>query len=159
VTNVFDAELARYDWPALACGCGRNAAHIPSAFRAILTFDEAAGGPSLTDHIEVEGSLFQAAVPAVSVILAALASPITAYARDQFIDSLWYVAHGEPDPTEAAQGRADLVEACRERMREGIWIIYREAFSKRRAETAMDILEMVDDDRQRFEEYRARLGR
>lgn len=157
MTSLFEAELARHDWAALACGCGRTAAHIPATFKAIMTYEGQTGGPSLTDHIEVEANLFAAAVPAVSVILAALSGPISAYAREEFLDSLWYISTGKSDPSQDEQGTTSLAAACRERMREGIWTLYQAAFSKH-AKTAMDILEMVDDDRRRFKEYRARLG-
>jgi hypothetical protein len=158
MTSVFEAELARHDWAAFACGCGRTAAHIPATFKAILDYEGQTGGPSLTDHVEVETNLFAAAVPAVSVMLAALSGPISAYAREEFLNSLWYISTGEPDPSEDQQGATLLAETCRERMREGIWTLYQVAFSKRHAETALEILEIVDGDRRRFKEYRARLG-
>lgn len=157
MTSVFDVELARHEWAALACGCGRTAAHIPATFKAIMAFEGETGGPSLTDHIEFETNLFEAAVPAVSVMLAALSGPIPAYAREEFLDSLWYLSTGESDSSEDERGRTRLAEACRERMREGIWILYREVFSKHGG-TALEILEMIDGDRQRFEDYRARFG-
>ena len=70
----------------------------------------------------------------------------------------WLVA-GDAHHTEVARGAADLGEQCRDRAREGLWIILKTgvAGTADDADTAADICEYIDQDEQRLTFYQARL--
>ncbi|MFD7462122.1 hypothetical protein ACFV8X_34015 [Streptomyces sp. NPDC059868] len=149
------AELDRYAWGRLRCGCGEGAEHVPDLFRRVLeaeTYAEMADA-DLDGHLIDRGGLFEAAVPAVGVILAALTEPLSDHARAYLVTLLWHLVAGDPHPSEEAYGRAHLDGECRMRAREGLALILREAVSGER-ETAIDILELIDVDGERVEHYR-----
>ncbi|WP_109777819.1 hypothetical protein [Streptomyces sp. CG 926] len=154
--NVVTIELQRHDWAALRCGCGKSGAHIPSSFTALLearTLGETVGH-TLDGHLERESMLFQVAPIAVPAILAALTCDLPPFTRAHFLNMLWYLVTGESHSTEVAAGLPELEEECRFAVREGIWLIYKEATSGD-SETSFDILEFVDLDSGRFEHFRA----
>ncbi|MER7758159.1 hypothetical protein [Streptomyces sp. NPDC097619] len=120
------AELTGTDWASLACGCGRSAEHLPGRFEAILT----AGTPrdmigrTLEGHVENSTVAFPCTPPAVGVIMAALAEPISPLARQVLLQTLWYVAAGAGDE-DPRPGMAGIGEACADRVREGLGALVR----------------------------------
>jgi hypothetical protein len=155
------AELERHDWASLSCGCGESADHVPLMFEAILT----AGTPqdmigyTLDNHLEIGTNLFEAAVPAVGVILAALAGDPSPLARRHLLDTLCHLASGDSHATEQVRGRTRLGDECRLKAREGYWLIARAGLtgSADDAETAADICELIDLDDERSGYYQALL--
>ncbi|MER5201126.1 hypothetical protein ACWD3J_48515 [Streptomyces sp. NPDC002755] len=151
-------ELERYDWEQFRCGCGKSAAHIPETFRRLLAAKspEDAVGYRFDGHLEIQSMLFEAAVPAVSVILAALTEEPARFARSHFLVTLLFLVSGESHSSEMEAGREDLGEECREKARDGLWEIYREAVSGD-TENALDILEVIEDDGLRLAHFRTAL--
>ncbi|MER6536626.1 hypothetical protein ABT215_23025 [Streptomyces sp900105755] len=152
-------ELERYDWAQLRCGCGDGAGHLPVTFRKLLEAKspEDAVGYRLDGHVEVQSMLFEAAVPAVSVILAALTEELTPFVRSHFLVTLLFAVSGESHSSETGAGRESLDEECYERAREGLWVLYREAMSGD-TENALDVLEIIEEDEIRFSRFRAALA-
>jgi hypothetical protein len=148
-------ELARSDWSELRCGCGQTAAHVPETFRRLLEADspEDAIGFRLDGHLEVQSMLFEAAVPAVPVILAALTEELSLFARNHLLVTLLHMVSGESHVSEVRLGKGDLAGQCYTKAREGLWVIYREAVSGD-VENALDIIEMIEEDESRFEYFR-----
>jgi hypothetical protein len=155
MTKPVQAELDRFDWAKLRCGCGDSAEHVPDIFRRLLEVDtdEETAGVDLDGHLIDRGGLFEAAVPSVSVILAALAGPLPDTTRGYLVTLLWHLVAGDPHPSEEAHGRIHLDRECQLRAREGLALILREAVCGER-ETAIDILELVDLDNRRVDHYR-----
>ncbi|RKE22079.1 hypothetical protein [Streptomyces sp. TLI_171] len=116
-------------------------------------------GYTLDNHLEVNANLFEAAVPAVSVILAALASELSTLARDHLLISLWRLASGDTHNTEQALGRISLGDECRAKAREGLWLILQLGLtgSADDADTAADLCEVIDLDDNRSGFYQALL--
>ncbi|MEV4411801.1 hypothetical protein [Catellatospora sp. NPDC049609] len=116
----------------------------------------------LDGHVELEGNLFDVAVPAVSVILAALAGELAPFARHLLMINLWRLVCGEAHHTEMAFGRTHLGDECRHKAREGVWVILNEGL-RHNGEEAIDILEQIDLDDERRDYYidvvRARMAR
>ncbi|WP_329369777.1 hypothetical protein [Streptomyces sp. NBC_01483] len=110
-------------------------------------------GADLEGHLEVQGELFEVAVPSVSVILAALADPLCDTSRNYLMSVLWRVVLGESHPSEVTRGRTHLAQECHLRAREGLPLIFREALTGD-SETAIEILESVDLDDKRVDYYR-----
>ncbi|WP_326611938.1 hypothetical protein OIE62_17325 [Streptomyces scopuliridis] len=98
--------------------------------------------------------LFQVAPHAVPVILAALAEDLPPFVRGHLLTTLWQLVTGESHLSESEAGEPELEEECCAAAREGIWLLYREAVSGD-TETALDILEFVDPDTDRFEAFRS----
>ncbi|MFF8592681.1 hypothetical protein ACF061_14755 [Streptomyces sp. NPDC015220] len=155
MSRLVRAEIGRFDWRQIRCGCGGTAEHVPGIFERLVEAESAEEtfGTDLEGHLEVQGELFEAAVPAVSVILAALADPLCDTSRNYLLSVLWRVVLGEAHPSEAARGRTHLPQECRLRAREGLPLIFREALTGD-SETAIEILEAVDLDDERVDHYR-----
>ncbi|WP_329318128.1 hypothetical protein [Streptomyces sp. NBC_01262] len=151
-------ELERHDWSGFRCGCGRSAAHIPEVFRKLLDAKspEDAVGYRFDGHLEIQSMLFEAAVPAVPVILASLMEELALFARSHLLVTLLFLVSGESHSSELAAGREGLSGECYEKAREGLWVIYREAVSGD-TENALDILEIIEEDESRFTAFRAAL--
>lgn len=152
-------ELARHDWAGLRCGCRESGAHLPETFSKLLearTIEETVGY-RLDGHLEEQSMLFQVAPHAVPVILAALQEDLPRFVRSHLLTVLWRLVTGESHRSEAEAGLPGLEEDCCAAAREGIWPLYHEAASGD-VETALDILEFVDPDRQRFENFRSALA-
>ncbi|CAL9640161.1 hypothetical protein SUDANB96_06349 [Streptomyces sp. enrichment culture] len=155
MAKAVQAELDRVDWGRLRCGCGGSAEHVPELFRRLLEAetDDEVPEADLEGHLIDRHGLFEAAVPGVGVILAALAGPLPDAVRRYLVTFLWHLVAGDPHPVEVAHGRTHLDRECQLRAREGLALILREAVSGER-ETAVDILELVDLDGDRVEHYR-----
>ncbi|MGW5659344.1 hypothetical protein ACWEWG_04455 [Streptomyces sp. NPDC003758] len=155
VSRLVRAELGRFDWGKLRCGCGGTAEHIPEIFERLVEAESAEEtfGAELEGHLEVQGELFEVAVPAVSVILAALADTLCDTSRNYLLAMLGSVVLGEAHPSEAARGRTHLDRECQLRAREGLPLIFREALTGD-SEIAVEILEVVDIDDERVDYYR-----
>ncbi|WP_157902826.1 hypothetical protein [Streptomyces jeddahensis] len=155
MSRLVRAEIGRFDWGQLRCGCGGTAEHVPGTFERLVEAESAEEtlGADLEGHLEVQGELFEVAVPAVSVILAALADPLCDTSRNYLLSVLWRVVLGEAHPSEAALGRTHLAQECHLRAREGLPLIFREALAGD-SETAVEILEFVDLDEKRVDYYR-----
>ncbi|MGP2437027.1 hypothetical protein ACTT8P_07000 [Streptomyces sp. JW3] len=90
----------------------------------------------------------------VPVILAALTEELPQFTRGHFLNMLWYLVTGESHSTEVEAGLPDLEMDCLSAVREGLWLVYKEAASGD-SETALDILEFADPDVDRFEYFRS----
>ncbi|MFD8723909.1 hypothetical protein ACFV2H_39645 [Streptomyces sp. NPDC059629] len=152
-------ELERYDWSQLRCGCGDGAGHLSVTFRKLLEAKtpQDAVGYRLDGHVEVQSMLFEAAVPAVSVILAALTEELAPFVRSHFLVTLLFAVSGEPHSSEVAAGRESLDGECCDKAREGLWVLYHEAMSGD-TENALDVLEIIEEDETRFSRFRAALA-
>ncbi|MEV0492322.1 hypothetical protein [Streptomyces atratus] len=163
VSDLVRAELDRHHWDGLRCGCGESAEHVPMMFDAIIEAETARDmiGYTLDDHLELGTNLFEASVPAVSVILAALAGELSPMARGHFLITLSRMVSGESYSTEAALGRTHLGDECRARCREGLWVVGQAGLTGGADEAGMaaDIFELVDIDEARSAFYQLLLRR
>jgi hypothetical protein len=85
------------------------------------------------------------AVPAVGVMMAALQEDLAIPTRSEFMINLWRLVVGEVGDSVRAE--------IHEQVRDGIWLIYREAV-RGDTETALEILEYVERDPVRLEHFR-----
>ena len=116
------------------------------------TDPEEVRGIDFTGHLEVNGGLFEVAVPALSVTLAALAADVTDFAEVELIWLLESLVSGDSHYREEALGRPDLGEDCRALAREGIWVILRYVFGHNREE-AGNVLSIIEFDGPRRDYY------
>ena len=156
-TSLAELEIRRHDWGRLRCGCG-DGKHMAESLRSLITATsvEEAGKVDFSHHTEIGGLLFEVAVPAASVMMAALADGVSEIAESAILNRIWRIADAEPHFTEAALGREDLRASVQSAIREGIWSLYRALAgpSWRRAE---DIIGMVDIQNARFDYFESEL--
>ncbi|MER6162533.1 hypothetical protein ABT147_44825 [Streptomyces sp. NPDC001868] len=114
-------------------------------FEAIITAETPRDmiGYTLANHVELNTIIFECTVPAVSVILAALAGELSSLARRELLQTLSFVAAGSGDDSEPVPGRTNLGDECRARAQEGFWLIVQIGLTGRAedADTAADICE------------------
>lgn len=131
VVSAMSVELSRYDWGSLATVEG-TAADVPAAVAALVTATTQAEAEhhysesSLDNVVVVQGNLFQAAVPLVSVLCAALAEQLPAAARAETLRLVAEIVRGDAHHLEVEAGRADLPERAQELARAALWLFYRE---------------------------------
>ena len=156
-------EVDRYDWAQLRCGCGQSGEHV--AERLLEVAMTPPGGDLdfdwLDGHIADSVVLYEPAVPAVSVALAALADDVSPAGRFAFLELLLALVAGESSAWSlAAEGR-DIPEECRTAAAGGLWLLYSEVFalrSKGAAASAFEILTIVEPDERRLAMVREVLG-
>ncbi|MFG2823475.1 hypothetical protein ACGFX4_29125 [Kitasatospora sp. NPDC048365] len=159
VSALVRAELARHDWSALSCACGDWAEHLPLVFETLLTAEspEDASGYGLFGHVEYSCVLAECTVPAVGVILAALAGEVSPMVRTEFLETLLSVAHGSGYNSARPSKRAN--DEYRALMQEGFWPLVRAGLtgSAQDAETVADLCEYFDLGDGKSAHYRALL--
>jgi hypothetical protein len=155
--SLVELELERHDWGSLREIAG-SAEAVPDALRGLL----AARAPAeidrfywrLENRVVAQGGLYQAALPVVSVLLAALVEGIPSTVKGSVLDLLFEIVAGSPTQEEVEAGNAGLGEACRDAAREGLWLIYRELWSAKSGsavhDTAVEILRQIERDQDRL---------
>lgn len=148
-----EVEIARVAWNNIRTASG-FATDVPHAVKSLMRSkspEEAQQGYwALENSIVVQGQLFEAAVAVVPVLVAGLLEDLSPHARAGMLELLFQIVSGEAHEEEVIRGVSGLGEACRNRAREGIWILYREFLSGQGA-AAREILEVVELDRQRLD--------
>ncbi len=157
--SAVSIELSRHDWGSLVAGQG-TAAEVPAAVAGLVaatTAEEADRHTGcLVNGVVVQSNLFEAAVPLVSVLCAALTDDLSAAARRDVLLLISEIVNGDTHHSEIEAGRPDLEVRAQEVARAGLWLFYRELLHGNPADTeeVMDILNVVDTDRARFEQFR-----
>lgn len=107
-------EAQRYDWVRLRAM--ESAIGVPDAIermrqaRSKKESDEAYW--RIDNIVVVQERLFEAAVPTAACLVTALPR-CSKESRSNFLDLLFQLGNGEPDPSEVALGNAQLAESCR----------------------------------------------
>jgi hypothetical protein len=143
-----EIELARVDWSKLREIAG-GADGVGRALGRLL----AAGTPAdatdaywqIENHVVVQGELFEAAEPAVSVLVAAFADERPRHVRIAALDLLYQILAGLPGPVEREAGNDDLLARCQARAREGFWLLLHEFLAGESA-AALDVLKLIASD-------------
>ncbi|MFF9813534.1 hypothetical protein [Streptomyces sp. NPDC014006] len=143
-------ELSRIDWGAYECRCGEGG-HVGEDMRRIISARSLAemGVATLEGHVEDQAMVAPVAAPAAGVIMAAFQEDLAPVVVEELLLALWRLVLGEADESVTAE--------IHEQVRDGIWLIYREA-TRGDTETALEILEYVERDRARYEHVRQALA-
>jgi hypothetical protein len=159
VLSAVSMELSRYDWGSLVTDHG-TAAEVPATVAALVaatTETEARYHSSTLDQVViVQCNLYEAAVPLVSVLCAALTEDLPAAARRKVLWLISEIVNGDTHRSEVEAGRPDLEVRAQEVARAALWLFYRELLHGDPANTqnVVDILDAVETDRARFEQFR-----
>ncbi|MEU4214079.1 hypothetical protein [Actinoplanes sp. NPDC026623] len=112
-------------------------------------------GYSLRGRLESQSMVYEIALPATGVILAAFAGGRPAqWVEDEFVTALHNILYGEPHRSELDLGNDDLVDRCVERARDGIWGLYA-SLRRSNALWMIDMLRLVDHDQDRVTAFEA----
>lgn len=89
---------------------------------------------------------------AVPVLLSALLDESPSPVRIRILELLFQIVSGEAHPDE---DNKQLGDKCRQRGREGLWVLYRELSCslKGQREAAVDVPEVLETDRRRVTDY------
>ncbi|MEU8773647.1 hypothetical protein [Streptomyces sp. NPDC048606] len=117
VPDSVEAEIARHDWAALVCGCGRPAGHL-----ADMLWDAAEGHPAafhaLQGHVFTGTRLWPPAPAACGVLMAVWsAGPPRQSTRDALLWTLLSLLSAEDDGTAYEAG---LYGQCAAHVRAGL---------------------------------------
>ncbi|GIF24524.1 hypothetical protein BJ973_008002 [Actinoplanes tereljensis] len=148
-------ELGRLDWRSYRAP-EAGGPSVPEVFARLLDGGRQsdAAGYSLYGRLETQSMLYEIALPATGVILAALAGGrLEDWVEDEFLTILHTIVYSEPHRTEYELGNDDLAERCVAKARDGVWTLYG-ILRGSNAEFVLDILEAVDDDKDRLAAFR-----
>ena len=147
--ELFEAELARFDWDTMACGCGGTAGHLPGSLRRLasaVTVEEASTR-EIDDHI-TGPSILQIPAPAViSVSFAALQCGVSLPAHRAFLWLILLAAEPSGETSDPQAWGRDLNDECRTAALEGLWYLYGQLLHQpdpTAATTAYRILRALD---------------
>jgi hypothetical protein len=152
-------EIERHDWRSLrdahdALGDHEMSALVPDSLRDLLCSQTSEDAHryywDLENVIVVQGQLYEAAVPAVSVLMAGLLDGVAPEADAYVLELVYQLVAGESAEYEVSHGNPYLGEACRAAAREGLWLLYRDLPRKRLYETIRAIIEIVEPDKSRL---------
>ncbi|HVW00360.1 MAG TPA: hypothetical protein VHB77_08470 [Planctomycetaceae bacterium] len=151
---LVDCELDRHDWSQIVEAHG-PATNVPVALRQLLASttenDVQAAYWRLENHAFVSGGLFEAALPLVSALLAALVDFDRPHiVRGWLLELLFQIVNGYSHADERARGRVDLDEQCREAARGGLWLMYRLFQDGFECELTSEIIRRIDPDKSRL---------
>ncbi|MFE9559424.1 hypothetical protein ACFYOD_39130 [Streptomyces sp. NPDC006703] len=143
-------EIGRHDWADMRCGCMLSADHIPRDFIAMLNgpTQVRAGEGWADSHAYVQSNLMQPAIATASMIMAALADGVPARHHRELMLVLNGLVAGEQD---------DVADECLRIVQSGSWLLYEQISSGRNIDAAAyayEILELIDDERERLAFYR-----
>ncbi|MCU0264177.1 MAG: hypothetical protein MUF09_11015 [Candidatus Nanopelagicales bacterium] len=134
------------DWPSYQVAMG-SASALGPALRDLLSsanVDEAsAAWNEIEEHVFSQGTIYSAAEPTVAVILAALMEEQPGWRSGRILDLLFFIASGVSLTDASLQGR------CRDRAREGLWLLARWALTHEgwERENALEVMEIIAPDR------------
>ncbi|MGW7531777.1 hypothetical protein [Amycolatopsis sp. NPDC054798] len=92
--------------------------------------------------------------PAVPVVSVALADGVFDYARAKFLELLLFLVGDDGQPERAEREGRDLAAECVAAAKPGIWLLYAEMFSGRRADAAAyayETLSLIEEDEERLD--------
>lgn len=164
MTFLLEYCLGVVDWGAIRSATPAGSGQVPDAVRALVSAKSETEATTaywrLDNEVVVQGQLFEASLPMVPVLLAALAGPLAPPARVRVADLLLEITCGAPDESERALGNTELGRDCRRAARPGLWLIYSLLNDPDDGlrDRAVQIVYAVDDERDRLDAVLAHLA-
>lgn len=154
IGGLAEIEVERVRWGEFRTVSG-DAHEVAAALRALLaakTPEEASAAYwQLENQVVVQGTVFEAAEPVVGVLVAALAETRPFCVRVAALGLLFQILAGAPSQSDNLAS-VDLVDRCRRRARDGLWVLIHE-FVNGASDAAADVLNIIDAEH--FEAFRA----
>jgi hypothetical protein len=145
--NPFAAGLIEsIDWSAFSVE-GGPATAVGPALRDLLSSADAeassAAWRGIEEHVFSQGTIYSAAEPTVSVMLAALTEDQPSWRNGRIIDLLFFIVDGVSETDSTLQAR------CRARASEGLWLLARWALTHQgwERDNALEVIEVIAPER------------
>lgn len=129
---------------------------MPDAVEALATANDKKAASEafwrLDNHIVVQSQLFEAAFWVVPILLALLAGELAEPARIEVFERLFQIVVGYADRSEVQHGNENLGELCREEVKKGLWLYYRDLVREGPAvqRVALELIAECEEDRDRL---------
>lgn len=148
MTNLRLAErlMETIDWSRLrsANGDGEGVRHAIGQLLASDCGDAAQQAYwGIENHAFVQGELFEVSEACSSVLVASLADSRERWVRIAVLELLFQIVSGHASSTPSTpDSPRDLARRCHEAVREGLWLLFREALMGER-DAALDVLDQL----------------
>jgi len=119
--KIAERAIDFVDWAPLRVQTG-SASGIGNALKELLSGASEEAYWKLENHIVVQGTVYSAAEAATAILVAAFADHRPKEVKIDILNLLYQILSGLPAQSE----KYDLVERCRVRAREGLWLLVRE---------------------------------
>lgn len=146
VNLIVQRMIEEVHWPSYRVAMGPATA-LGAALHRLLSsknVDEASAAWSeIEEHVFSQGTIYSAAEPTVSVMLAALIEDQPSWRSGRILDLLFFIVGG------VSATDLSLRDRCRDRAREGLWLLARWALTHQgwARENAVEVIEIIAPDR------------
>jgi hypothetical protein len=146
VNPIAEVLIDSVDWSTYQ-ELGGPATALGAALRDLLSssnVEEASTAWSeIEEHVFSQGTIYSAAEPTVSVMLAALTEDQPSWRSGRIVDLLFFIVRGVSVTDSSLQDR------CRERAREGLWLLASWALTHDgwARDNVLEVIEVVAPDR------------
>lgn len=146
VNSIAERMLEEVDWASYRVATG-PATMLGAALRGLLLSanveDASTAWNEIEEHVFSQGTIYSAAEPTVSVVLAALIEDQPTWRSGRILDLLFFVVSG------ISATDLSLQDRCRDRAREGIWLLARWALTHEgwARDNALEVIEVIAPDR------------
>ena len=143
--NTAERLLASIDWSSLHAleGGGKG---VQDALRELLASESAEAAQrsywGIENHAFAQGELFEVSEACASVLTAALVDAREKWVRVAVLELMFQILSGHASASPATPG--DIVQRCQRLVREGLWLLYREAICGER-DAALAVLERLGE--------------
>lgn len=145
VSSFAEMMIESVDWFTYQIA-GGSAVDLPVALRALLASSgvEAASTAwdEIEEHVFSQGTIYSAAEPTVSVMLAALTEDQPSWRSGRILDLIFFIVRG------ISLTDSTLQQRCRERAREGVWLLAHWALLHEgwTRDNALEIIDTISPD-------------
>ena len=143
---IAGAEIASVDWSAYTEHDG-PATKVGQALHSLLSSTDVASASDawkrIEEHVFSQGTIYSAAEPTVSVMLAALTDAQPPWRSGRIVDLLFFIVSGASSDDPSLQAR------CRNRAREGLWLLVQRAATHDgwARENVLEVIEVIAPER------------
>ncbi|NDL56996.1 hypothetical protein [Phytoactinopolyspora mesophila] len=144
--SVAERMVEEVDWASYRVAMG-PASTLGVALRRLLSsanVDESSSAwNEIEEHVFSQGTIYSAAEPTVSVMLAALMEDQPSWRSGRILDLLFFIVRGTSATDPSLRGR------CLDRAREGLWLLARWALAHEgwARDNALEVIEVIAPDR------------
>lgn len=143
--RLAESAIEAIDWSRLRSATG-NGEGVRRALGRLLASDSAATTQEaywgIENHAFVRGELFEVSEACSSILVASLADPRERWVRIAVLELLLQIMPGHASYTPDTP--RDLDRRCREALREGLWLLFREVLTGER-DAALDVLNQLGE--------------
>lgn len=155
--SIAELEIRRIPWHILRESSG-FANQIPIALLDMLdssTADQAQEAYwRLENHVVVQGQLFQVAAAVTSVFISSLLNERENHVKIGVLELLLQIVLAVPHREEIKLGNFELGENCKDKAREGSWLLYGELIAGEKA-AAYEILKVIEQNKSKLDYFSA----